>query len=211
MKRTLTALAIAAALALTGCSSAAPEVQAAPDAPTMAATTEAATTTPATDRANCNTNCPDDPYSFFGPGGRPTPKVDVASEDTFTFDDGLKVTFNSATVAPPEQVGSDPVEGMTPVTLSFTYVNGGSATIPLQQVPFTVMYGADLYPAKQPTLYNGDPSHTELPAQISPGSTVEAVNTYWVPAGEPITVLVNINGPDEPERVVPMFWGITVS
>lgn len=196
MKRSFTVLALAGSLALAGCTSAGPV----DDVASVVASAPSA----------ASSATPEAPYSFFGAGERPTPKVDTSAEKSFSFEDGLKVTFENATVAPAEQVGSDPVEGMTPVTLTFTYDNGSTAAIPLQPVPFTVMYGADLYEANQPTLYQGDPSHTELPKQISAGSTVKASNTYWVPAGEPITVIVNVNGSDEPLRPAPMFSGITV-
>lgn len=135
--------------------------------------------------------------------------VDVESSKSFTFEDGLKVTYKGVSVATADQVGSDPVEGMAPVIVSFAYDNEGDAAIPLLQVPLSVTHGANGYAAEQPTLYEGDPTHTEIPQQITPGSTVEVVDTYWVPSGEPIDVTVQ--GTADPDVLLPVlsFTGIT--
>lgn len=135
--------------------------------------------------------------------------VDVASSDSFTFEDGLKVTYKGVAVATAEQVGSDPIPGMVPVILSFQYDNEGDAAIPLLQVPLNVTHGANGYATEQPTLYDGDPTHSEIPQQITPGSTVEVVDTYWVPSGEPIDVTVQ--GTADAEVLLPVlsFTGIT--
>lgn len=146
-----------------------------------------------------------------GPSMEPTIApivVDVAATQSFTFDDGLKVAYKGVGVATDEQVGSDPVEGMVPVIVSFQYENEGTSPIPLLQVPLDVKYGTDGYAADQPTLYEGDPTHSEIPQQITPGSVVEVVNTFWVPSGEPVNVTVQ--GTADPEVLLPVlsFTGI---
>lgn len=196
MKHSLTVLAACAALALTGCASAAPAPFAAPSAPPAAATTapvaEAVESIPA-----------------YTPVVAEAPEVDVTRDKTFTFVDGLAITFDSATIATADQIGSDPVEGKQAVILAFTYKNGAPGPISLQPVQFDVSYGADLYAADQPTLYQGDSTHTDLAQRISAGSTVKVVDTYWIPKGEPISVKVNVSGSEDQVRATPIFTGIT--
>lgn len=170
MKRTIASLSIAAALALAGCSSATPE--AAPEATTAPVASEASVVT--SEAAPLPTNS----IPGYTPVAAETPEVDVTKEKVFAFEDGFVVTFNGATLATAEQVGSDPVADSDAVILSFTYQNGTLATIDLQQVPLTVWHGENLYDADQPTLYQGDSTHTELPKQVVAGSTVDVVNTY---------------------------------
>lgn len=203
MKRFTVTMLAAAALVLAGCSTTAPEPPAVPSAPPVTAA-DVVAPEPTVDRSMCNTNCP-------GDAGYVEPAiVNTADSNVYEFEDGLVVTFDGATIAMPEQVGSDPVEGSQPVILAFTYQNGAPGPVQLQQVPLTVQYGADLYAADQPTLYNGDTTHSEIPQQITAGSTVSVINTYWIPAGEPITVTVNVSGSDDQVRAQPTFTGITV-
>lgn len=202
MKRSLAVLALAASFALAGCSSAAPEA-----APTS--TTPPVQSAPAVEAPAAVTTT--GPASMSPQELIDSLSVDVREAKTFTHTDGLAITFDSATLATAEQVGSDPVEGSEAVILAFTYDNDSPDTVELQAVPLTVYYGADLYDADSPTLYQDSGAVTELPKQITPGSTVKVVNTYWIPKGEPISVQVDVSGSSDMERPMATFNGIAVS
>ena len=187
MKLTLTAVLALAALILSGCAAVVPDAVSGPE-PLPAVSAEVPTPEPTPE---------------------PPPTVDVTDASAHTFPDGLTITYNGAAIAALGRVFGDPnPPGSQPVTMSFTYTSTAAEPIPLQQAPFTVQYGANLYDAEKPTLYSGDPTRTELPAQIVPGTAVDAVNTYWIPAGEPTTVTVDASGVDDHVRPSVKFTGI---
>ncbi|MFS2090542.1 hypothetical protein [Paenarthrobacter nicotinovorans] len=137
--------------------------------------------------------------------------VDVAQSKSGKTSNDIEVTFIGTRIAEASEIGSDPKPDMVPVVVQFEYRNTGSDAQKLQAVPLTVFYGADKYEAKQPTLYQGGTTHTELPKQITPGSVVKVSNTYWVPAGSPLTVEVDPGG-SASQGVLPMvFSGIVAA
>jgi len=138
----------------------------------------------------------------------PTPeKVDVAQSKSGKTSNDIEVTFIGTRIAEASEIGSDPKPDMVPVVVQFEYRNAGSEAQKLQAVPLNVLYGADKYQAKQPTLYQGGTTRTELPKQITPGSVVKVADTYWAPAGSELTVEVNPSGPSSGELPV-IFSGI---
>lgn len=153
------------------------------------------------------------PPSASSVSASPTPtaaQVDVSTgSKSGVTSTGIEVTFIGTRIAEASEIGSDAQPGMVPVVLQFEYRNTGSATHSIQPVPLTVFYGADKYSAKQPTLYQGGTTRTELPKQIAPGSVVKVVNTYWGPAGSPLTVEVNPGGSASKDGIPMVFTGIT--
>ena len=144
------------------------------------------------------------------PSPTPTPEeVDVTSTKSGKTSTGIEVTFVGTRIAEASEIGSDPQPDMVPVVLQFQYRNTSTDTLKLQAVPLTVFYGADKYEAKQPTLYQGGKTHTVLPKQITPGSVVDVANTYWAPAGSPLTVEVNPGGSASQGALPIVFTGVT--
>lgn len=142
----------------------------------------------------------------------PTPvDVDVANSKSGKTSTGIEVTFVGTRIAAASEIGSDPKPDMVPVVVQFEYRNTGSEALKLQAVPLTVFYGADKYEAKQPTLFQGGTTHTEIPKQITPGSVVKVANTYWVPAGSALTVEVNPGGSASPDAMPVVFSGIVAA
>lgn len=169
-------------LALAACS--APATQTSQDGPTGAAPTVTPTPTP-------------------------TPsQVDVAKAKAGTAGT-VEVTYTGTRIAAPNEIATSPKDGMVPAVLQFEYRNTGTDPVKLQAVPLTVFYGADKFEAKQPTLYQGGTTKTELPKQVVPGSVVKVADTYWVPAGAPVTVEVNPGGSSTPDALPVVFTGIT--
>ncbi|MET4618715.1 hypothetical protein ABIE18_000138 [Arthrobacter sp. 2762] len=151
------------------------------------------------------------PPSAISETATPTPapvEVDVAKSKSATTSNGIEVTFVGTRIAEASEIGSDPQADMVPVVVQLEYRNLGTEAATLQAVPLNVFYGADKYKAKQPTLYQGGTTHTELPKQITPGSVVKVADTYWAPAGSALTVEVNPSGPSS--GILPViFSGIT--
>ncbi|MFS0718830.1 hypothetical protein [Arthrobacter phoenicis] len=94
--------------------------------------------------------------------------------------------------------------------IQFEYRNQGAQAVKLQPVPLTVYYGPDKYEAKQPTLYQGGMTRTELPKQIAPGSTVPVADTFLVPAEAILSVEVDPGGSSTPGALPVIFAGVPV-
>jgi len=97
---------------------------------------------------------------------------------------------------------------MVATVIQFEYRNQGAQPVKLQPVPLTVYYGPDKYEAKQPTLYQGGTTRTELPKQIAPGSIVPVADTFLVPKGAILTVEVDPSGSSTPDALPVIFAGV---
>ncbi|MFS0830028.1 hypothetical protein ABC337_05105 [Arthrobacter sp. 1P04PC] len=137
-------------------------------------------------------------------------EVDLSKAKTGKTSTGVEVTFTGTRVADASEVASEPTAGMVPLVIQFEYRNQGAQAVKLQPVPLTVYYGPDKYEAKQPTLYQGGMTRTELPKQIAPGSTVPVADTFLVPAEAILSVEVDPGGSSTPGALPVIFAGVPV-
>jgi len=145
------------------------------------------------------------------PTATPTPtavEVDLSKAKSGNASTGVEVTYTGTRIAEASEIASEPTAGMVATVIQFEYRNQGAQPVKLQPVPLTVYYGPDKYEAKQPTLFQGGTTRTELPKQIAPGSLVQVADTFLVPKEAILTVEVNPSGSSTPDALPVVFMGV---
>lgn len=215
MKKLLTATALVAAFALTGCGNTDDAATDTTDTTedTVSQTQGATTEEPPTDQPTTDTGLVT--FDDYGMG--------VVSTDDEGFDFyGITVKLDKAERMPVDEVTviSDEEDRAewdeaTPVRLHFTFENTTEDAFPLDEADSTEYVGENFAPAESPAgIMDGEPVNDLDATQIAAGSTVDYYTTVTLPdefADDPILVEMTLSGEAMTDDGAPQFIEYTIN